>query len=183
MKKITEVEIKNKLIKYLSNKGIQVSISQTHELTWYYEPFYSKYIIRLHIEEKYGKYIIQYSVNEYIKGINRRKTTVNDGFCNKVYNNLIHFKGELDKLAEIERDAIDTKTKYCTELEKYYKKLYERVDITTRTVKQNHGIYVGINISCYDGYKQSAAYSIYFDRNKYYLMQKTENVCEVFNVE
>ena len=179
MKKITEIDFKNKLIKYLSSKGIEISISETGVLSWYYEPFYSKYLIKLHFEEKYGKYLITYSVNEYMKGINRRKTTVNTGFCTKVFNNLIHFKEELDKLAEIERETIDTKTKYCTELESYYKRTYEKVEISTRIQKAR----IDIGINCYDGFKHKASYSIYYDRNKYYLMQKTEHVCEVFNVE
>ena len=107
-------------------------------------------VIKLHNSLKINN-LIKYYVNINVRGIGRRKNTIGDGYCLKVYRTLSWIKEELDKIAEEEKNKIEQKTKYCTELESYYKKLYNRVSISTsKSGESNGGEIVSINISCSD---------------------------------
>ena len=175
MKKLTEIELKLKTITYLNNKGMQFVLENGKDVVWNYSPFYSNFRIRLSFQKKdyndlESKYIINYYVNVNVKGTRRRKTTTNDGYNLKVYKNLLLIKEELDKIASAEKEKIDTKTKYCTELEKYYKKLYETVTISTYREDDTR---VSISINCHKPNK-SVYYEIIYKNNRYFLSEKKE---------
>jgi hypothetical protein len=152
MKKLTEKEIKEKIIKYLGKKGITAIINDDNELVWNYTPYYSKYRVELSIGRKdpwkeNSEYVVKYHTSIYICGLNRRKTSVNDGFCLKIYRNLLWIKRHLDEDALEHKEKIDTKNKYCTELEMYYKKIHKSVSVASNKNSDNS---VNIFVSCYD---------------------------------
>lgn len=171
MKKLTENELRNKVVKYLNAKGIPIVLTENNKVIWNYNPHYSNYTIQLSFERKdYNdgiSNIIKYYSNINVTGIGRRRTSIADGFCLKVYRTLIWIKEELDKFAEDVKKKIDMKNHYCTELEMYYKKIYSRVSVNA-TKYQNE---IDISINCNDA-KSSVHYSMVFKDNKYYLNRK-----------
>jgi hypothetical protein len=184
LSEMSEMEIKTKLVKYLNEKGIDMIINDNGKLIWTYEPHYSKFEIRLNYtykNENDNDPIIFYSPNTFVnKDFHRRKTSINNSYCLKVYRNLQIIKEEYDKIAVANKRVVDTKTKYCTELEKYYERLYDRVDITTS--KQIDDT-ISISISCYNGYTASAFYNILFKNNKYYITHKVDYTKEIFMID
>jgi hypothetical protein len=175
MKKLTKIEIKNKIIKYLKNKGIEVALNEDQNLVWNYEPYYSKYTVKIYVEDKNynsGDFKVTYYSSSHVKGIKRRKTAVTDGFCLKIYRNLMWIKEQLDVYANEVKAKTDIKIKYCTELEIHYKKLYKHVDVRS---EKNFDNTIDININCYDN-SNNCYYSITYKENRYYLNHKTENL-------
>jgi len=182
-KQLNRTEIIDKTIKYLNSKGISIAVKED-EIVWNYEPHYSKFRIKLYLEKKNWSdeqpNLIKYYVNSHVRGIGRRKNTISDGYCLKVYRTLMWIKDELDKVAEEEKNKIEQKTKYCTELESYYNKLYKRVSIST----SKNGEMISINISCTDN-NSYVNYNMTYKDNKYYLNNRLENYETpiTFNVE
>ena len=182
-KQLNRTEIIDKTVKYLNSKGISIAVKDD-EIVWNYEPHYSKFRIKLYLEKKNWNdeqpNLIKYYVNINVRGIGRRKNTIGDGYCLKVYRTLSWIKEELDKIAEEEKNKIEQKTKYCTELESYYKKLYNRVSIST----SKSGEIVSINISCSDA-DSYVNYTMTYKDNKYYLNNRLENFEKPisFNIE
>ena len=173
MKELSEIEIKNKIIKYLNNKGIVITFNKSNDLIWNYEPHYSKFKIDLYFNRIKSTYSIRYYVNysHYkLKNLKRRKTSISNGYCLKIYKNLIWLKEKLDIIAtEIKKEA-DNKNKYCTELESYYFRKHKSVYIKTNILSDDS---ININIDCYDEDKSTFYYIIY-KNNKYYLISKVE---------
>lgn len=185
MKKLSEMsetEIKTKLVKYLNDKGIGMVLTDNGKLIWNYEPHYSQFEIRLNYTYKNdNEQIIFYSLNTFVnKNFQRRKTSIGNRFCLKVYRNLQIIKEEYDKIAMSNKRAVDTKTKYCTELEMYYKRLYDRIDISAS--KQIDDT-ITISISCYNGYNAAAYYALTVKNNKYYITHKIDYLKDVFIVD
>lgn len=177
-KELTEIEIKQKIVKYLNAKGIIVSINSDEKIIWYYEPHYSKFTVNLYFERKNWNdeenSIIKYYTNYKVKGLHRRKTSIRySGYCLKIYNILMLCKEEFDKIAEAEKKRIDQKTKYCTELESYYKRFYKNVNISTTKYSE----VIGININCQND-DSSVYYQIIYKDNKYYLTNRKEEYQE-----
>ena len=173
MKTLTKKETQDKIIKYLGKKGMILIIDGTGELIWNYKQHYKEFSVRLYLEKKnYSDEqpnLIRYYPSERIKGMNRKKTTINSGCCLKIYKDLTWIKPKFDEIAEKDKIVIDNKTKYCTELELHYKKLYNYVSITTSKYDE----IVNININCSNN-NNSVYYMITYKNNKYYLNRKTE---------
>ena len=117
-------EIKNKILKYLNKKGIDI-ILDNNRLIWNYNIHYSKFVVQLYfqsIDRDKGHYSITYSSSYSIQGIRRRKNSTVRNYCIDIYRNLSYFQGELNKRAEVIKNEIDNKNKYCLEIESHYKK-------------------------------------------------------------
>jgi hypothetical protein len=174
MKTLTRTEIQNKIITYLGKKGIIITISENDELTWNYKQHYTVFSVRLYLEKKnYSDQqpnLIRYYPSERIKGFSRRRTSVNSGFCLKIYRDLMLIKPKFDEIAEKIKLKEDVKIRYCTELELHYKKLYKYVGISTSKYEN----IVNIDMSCSNS-NSSVYYSITYKDNKYYLNRKTEH--------
>lgn len=174
-KDLSKKELAEVIIKYLNKKGINL-VFEDDSLYWKYEKYYSKFSTELVFDKKdyyNDKYynIIKYHNLAYYNGINKRRTSISDGFCLKIYKNLMWIKEKMDKSAEKEKIKIDTKTKYCTELETYYKKLYKYVRINVGIEDNN---IIPIDITCSD--KDTVVYySMFYKNNKYYLTSELEN--------
>ena len=183
MKKLTEIEIKKKIVDYLNKKGITITLTETGNLIWYYKKHYSEFTIRLLVERKnwkdYNVNIINYSVSENIRGLRRRRTSINDGFCLSIYKNLIWIQQQLDPIAENVRVKTDDKIKYCTELEIYYKKIHKNVSISVS--KGSNNIH-SITINGYDSANNTTYYNLTYSDNKYYLDWKSENLEKVIEI-
>jgi len=177
-KQLTEIEIKHKIVKYLNAKGIVISVDSDEKIIWYYEPHYSKFTVKLYFEKKDWNddqnNIIKYYPSHNVSGLHRRKTSIKySGYCLKIYKILMLCKEQFDKIAESEKKRIDQKTKYCTELESYYKKFYRSVNVST----SKNGETVDISINCYND-NSSVYYQIIYRDNKYYLTNRREDYHE-----
>jgi hypothetical protein len=184
MKKLTDIEIKNKIVTYLGKKGITITMTEHGNLFWYYKKYYSDFTIRLLLERKKWNdeniNLIKYSVNEFsIRGISRRKTSINDGFCLSLYKNLIWIQQQLDTIAENTKIKTDDKIKYCTELEMYYKKIHNNVNISVS--KGSNNTY-NISISGYNNHNNSVYYTMTYSDNKYYLDYRSENLEKIIEL-
>ena len=173
-KQLTELEIKNKIVKYLNGKGIVISVDSDERIIWYYEPHYSKFTVKLYFEKKDWNdpqnNIVRYYTSHNVAGLHRRKTSLKySGYCLKIYKILMLCKEQLDRIAESEKKRIDQKTKYCTELESYYKKFYKSVNISTSKYENS----VDITINCHND-DSSVYYEIVYKDNKYYLTNRRE---------
>ena len=177
MNNLSETEIKEKLIKYLSKKGITL-ISTYSNLVWNYEPHYSKFIITLnfnHIED--NKLVIRYHTNEYsLNGLSRKRTSITNIFCNNVYKNLICMKSRLDVIANDCKYNIDSKNKYCTELEQHFSEIHKNGVYVSINDSRDHKI---ITINGRDSFEKYSTYQITYKDNKYYLNSKVSYFDEV----
>lgn len=178
-KQLSEIEIKNKIVKYLNAKGIMISIDSDERIIWYYEPHYSKFTVKLSFEKKDWNddqnNIVRYYTNN-VSGLHRRKTSLKySGYCLKIYKILMICKEELDRIAKSQKNIIDQKTKYCTELESYYKRFYKQINISTSKYPESE--LIDISINCY-GDNSSVYYQILYKENKYYLMNRQEEYQE-----
>ena len=164
-KNLSSLEINNKLIEYLSKKGLEVYVVESL-LYWNYNIHDSNFKINLYIENRYDNFtIIRYYSNTHLTNLHKKKTSTKNNFCLSVYKNLLSIKVEFDKIAEETKIKNELKNKYCNELESYYSKKYDKVEIKT-TEEDN---YIGININCdYKSY-----YNIMYKNNKYYLKSKS----------
>lgn len=176
-------EIKDKLLKYLNKKGIEI-ILNNDRLIWNYENNYSKFKIELNFETIKYKEEEYYSITYYCSSntgwyldVKRRKTSTLGNYCLNVYKTLIYIKIESDKKSELVKTETDNKNKYCLEIEAHYKKIHNRVNVTT----YEYSDYVSINVHCYDNYKPTD-YNILYDKtkNKYFLENKTENLSKEY---
>jgi len=164
-------EIQNKVINYLNKKGISVS-QQGETLIWNYSPHYSEFRIKIYFGKKmyYSDYnIITYGTNNYLNGINKKKTTISNGFCYRMYKILMLIKKELDENAEKYKKEVDLNTKYCTELERYYKRSYNSVTLSTHKNEDK----VEIFVNCTDSTKR-ISHRIIVKDNTYFLVETNE---------
>jgi hypothetical protein len=175
MKKLSKIEIKNKITKYLNNKGIPIILTDSDNLIWNYEPHYSKFLNKIYIDYNNESCYIKYFSDSYPANISRKKTKVTDGFCIKIYRNLMLIKEKCDEIAEKIKISTETKNKYCIELELYYKKLYTNVEIATYVNID----YIRINVNCYNiDYRYAVYYTILYRNNKYNLKNKIQHLEE-----
>lgn len=183
-------EIRDKIIKYLKSKDINIITKNYCDLVWEYEKYYSKFNISLKImrcntnkPEEDDKYIIKYFTSSYptIQGIRRRRTSANGSFCKSVYDNLMWISSELDKIAEEQRTKIDTKKKYCTELELHYKEIHNNVSVTIDKLNGDNDDTFNISVRGSDDNNKITIYDIVYKDNRYYLKSKFENVVEILN--
>jgi len=170
------LEYKNYLIKYLSKKDVILITpsDNSYYLIWNYNVHYSKFEIKLYFDKrKYDDefFIIKYNVNCYSIKTSRRKTSTKGNFGAVVYKNLQYIKDNLDKNALENKNKIDTKKKFCTELESYYKRSYKSVTISTEQYDDR----ILINIFAYNDNNMSVNYNILYYNSKYYLQSKFEN--------
>lgn len=172
-------EIKNKLIKYLNKKNINLEFDE-YCLIWNYKIYDCEYFVELDFckSDYSDDYIIKYYSRFHIPKLRRRKTTTKGNFHSAVYKNLSYIKSFLDKDAEFIKQDTDRKNKYCTELESYYKRLHEDVSITISFI--NYSSMYEIFVTGYDKDKISY-YKIIIKDNKYYLITKTENFEKILN--
>ena len=167
-KNMSKLEVKQKLIKYLTKKGLNVELDIDEKIYWNYNVHYSTLKIKLDPEkDNYDDdfFIIRYLTSIQLDGLYKKKTSTKNNFCLAVYNNLLLIKEQFDKIAEYKKIETDLKNKYCNELEAYYKRKYDKVGITTKQTDD----YVDISINCdYGEY-----YNIIYKDNKYYLKSKS----------
>jgi hypothetical protein len=172
MKILSELEVKTYLIKYLSKKDIVVIIDNNNRLVWNYNTLYSKFKITFRLEDGYNKpFKIRFYSSEFIKGLVRRGTLAKGSFGLNVYKTLQFIKPHLDKIADEYKIKTDQQNKYCTELESYYKKIHNRVEITVNKQDDNS---INIKIIGYDLDNKTTYYYIMYNNNKYYLTSKIE---------
>ena len=105
MKTLSKIEIKEKIVKYLENKGICIELTDYDNLIWHYKKEDSEFTITLNINSRNcnyndDKYIIKYYSSHLIEGIRKRRTLAYGSFCISVYNNLIWIRGYLDQIAK-----------------------------------------------------------------------------------
>ena len=156
MKIMTKKEITEKLINYLNKKGIKLKFKENSAddiiLCWNYNQHYSNFTITLYLNS-YGeksKLIFKYYSTVHIEGLYRKRTSINSGFCLKIYNDLMSFKPILDQKAEEIKIATDNKIKYCTELELHYKEKHKNISIS---VDKFAGDFINISIYAHDDIK------------------------------
>lgn len=182
MKTLSESEIKKYLIEYFAKKDIYLTIERGR-LVWYYKSHYSNFTVTIYPEKQDNNY--PFSIKLYshypIKNLRRRRTIAKGSFGLSVYKNLQFVKSEFDKIAEDDKLKRDTKSRYCTELESYYKKIHNKVDITANRYGESPCI--SISVMGYDDNGKSTYYSITYEDNKYYLNYKTENYEKVKDLE
>ena len=176
MKTLTRIEIQEKIVKYLKGKDIDITLTNSGGL-WCYKKDYNEFRVTLDVTyNNDDKFIIRYYINYSIEGIRRRRTIASGNFCLKMFTNLMWIKKHLDIIADDNKIKIDTKNKYCTELEMYYKKMYKNVQISIN--KQSDSNY-NISINGYDDKGGNTSYSITLSNNKYYLDNKTQSLNEI----
>lgn len=172
-------ELEIKLIDYLKKKNIEL-VKDKYNLIWNYSLYFSQFKIGIVFENKNDKYIITFRCRNVIH--KKKKTTVNKGFELRVYKILLLIKSELDKIAESQKIEKESKIKYCSELESYYKRKYKRVDIST--IYDSISNYMSISVNCHESESynsNSTYYSIYYKDGKYYLIYKIENFTKIIS--
>lgn len=171
---MTEKEIKIKIINYLSKKGLNVMLDKYgDDIVWNYNILYSEFNTRLSFYSKklYSENEKDFYIDYYSNAHKLKKTVLSGNYCLRIYKKLLIIKEELDKIAEKNKNFIDTKNKYCTELESYFKSKHQSVDISTY-IETNS---ISIIINCYDPNVRTY-YRIRYMNNKYYLLLKTEEI-------
>jgi hypothetical protein len=167
-------EILKNLVNFLTDKKINVTFDILNDsyVECKYEKYYSSFSFSFYFDEFLEKNnsVIMYHSEYYIKNIKRRKTNIkNRNFCNIVYNNILYIISHYDKISTEHKLKIDTKNKYCSELESHYNKLHKSTYIN---VKYSKNDIVDILINGYDDDKKTS-YDITFEKNKYFLNSKT----------
>lgn len=171
---MNSLEVKKKLVEYLNKKGIDASIEEYESLIWIYKTCFSTFKISLSFDKKdYDDdfYTIKYYISNYnIDGIKKRRTRTNtNNFQYNVYINLINIKSALDLIANAEKIKIDSVNRYCSELSSYYKKLHDKVNVSTTEYPDK----INITVTTHDK-NISTYYTIILKDNKYYLFHKIE---------
>jgi len=179
MNNLSKDEINDKLIKYLSKKGINITLDYNN-MVWNYEPHYSKFKITIYPERSDDdKLIIRYYTNHYnLDGLKRRRTSITNSFCNSVYKNLIWIKEKLDVIANDVKYKTDTKNKYCSELEEHYKTIHKNVTVSINENTDSKNIV----ISGQDTFEKYSNYYITYKDNRYYMNNKVSYLNEVLDM-
>lgn len=177
-------EIKNKILKYLNSKGIEI-ILENNILIWNYNIYYSKFTVQLYFESidyDKGHYSITYNSSYYsIQGLKRRRTSTLGNYCANIYKNLIFIQDKLNERAETIKKEMDNKNNYCLEIESHYKKIHRSVNLSSYQYADDN---INICVYCYDNNK-NVDYSIFYDKkiNKYFLESKTETFSKDYLLE
>lgn len=158
-------KIFNDLIEYLYKKNID-SYEDRNELIWTYKKHYNEFKIAIYINDfSYNKACFKYYVyTANIKSLSRKRTAINN--FNGVFKVLSFIKDSLDSIAEKQKNEIDIKKKYSTEIKLYYKRKHKNVNVSLYEIKPKGVISIDVN-----GYnkKTSTSYNIQCKDNKYYL--------------
>jgi len=170
---------KKYLIEYLKKKKIQIQPDGYGRLVWEYECENFKYHVKMYFENPTNSFyndknyhIIKYSSSIYVKNLQRRRTSTKPKFGINVYKTLMYAKEFFDKHAKQQKNEKDLKTKYCTELESYYNRIHDKVNVLAN--KSFDGK-ITIFISGWNNNGKSTYYAISCDNGDYYLISKTEN--------
>ena len=165
------LEIQEKIIKYLSKKGIDVVIVDGGYLTWNYNIHYSKFSATLMIRKE-NYYDTDYNITYHVRGASikrlykRKTSTASSGFCLRIYKNFLEFKTIFDQIANDFKIDKDIRDQYCIELTRYYSRLHHKIELD---ITKNEFL-ININITGYDkNCKQEKYYCIKYRDNKYYL--------------
>ena len=181
------LEIQEKIIKYLSKKGINLIKEFDNYLIWNYNVHYSEFSAILNIRKDY--YLDEFHLITYrVKGTDittyKKKTkSSTKNFCLIIYKNFMAFKKIFDENALKLKIETDLKKNYCIELTRYYSRLHNKISIDVSDSDLIDTNEITIKITGYDQRnRHEYYYSIKYTGNKYYLISKNDYTKKEFYV-
>lgn len=173
---MTEKEVIDNIVSYLKNKKLDITFIsiRNYYVECEYKKLYSTFKFSFYLNENYYSdksmkdFTVKYDSTHKLNGTRRRKTKTTNNYCAKVYKNIIWMISQFDKSALRSKSTIDTKNKYCAELESYYRKIHKSVYVT---ISQRTPEVVKISINGYD-VEKTTTYAISCVNNKYFIDSK-----------
>lgn len=173
---MTEKEVIDNIVSYLKNKKVDIRFTKINNryVECEYKKDYSTFKFCFYLDENYypdkniKDFTVKYSSSFTLNGTRRRKTKTINNYCPKVYKNILWMIKKFDISASMSKSRIDTKNKYCAELESYYSKIHKSIYVT---VSQMTNDIVKIVINGYDLGK-TTTYYIVCKNNKYFINSK-----------
>lgn len=171
----------NRIIKNLSKKGLEFKV-EDGDLYWIYKKYYSDFYVKLIIFDDYDDSYIRYVPSSYVCRMSVKKTSVKYSYCyTKIYEDLMFAKETFDKQAHNTKLSFDIKNTYCNEIEKYYKRKYDKVKVSAT---QYRNINVSIRVMCSNkDYTESNNFNITYKNNRYKLESHQCNTIEEIKID